>query len=58
MSINQLLITAFLAMLVGILLCMVGTLAFKKLKKYYAQLTFKHEVLEPYKPNRIKKGKQ
>lgn len=57
MSINQLLITAILAMLVGVFLCMAGSLILKKIKKYYAQLTFKHEVLEPYKPNRIKKGK-
>ena len=56
MSINQLLITAILAMLVGVFLCMSGSLILK-IKKYYAQLTFKHEVLEPYKPNRIKKGK-
>lgn len=57
MSINQLLITAILAMLVGVFLCMSGSLILKKIKKYYSQLTFKHEVLEPYKPNRIKKGK-
>ncbi|XQF92230.1 hypothetical protein ACOBV9_12740 [Pseudoalteromonas espejiana] len=45
MSINQLLITAFLAMLVGILLCMVGTLALKKLKSITLNLLLNTKYL-------------
>lgn len=50
MSINQLLITALISGLFGVLLCLIGSNIVSKLKKYYYKMTFKHEVLEPYTP--------
>ncbi|MDO6464042.1 MULTISPECIES: hypothetical protein [Pseudoalteromonas] len=58
MSINQLFLTAFLAMILGVVLCLFGTHLLTRIKQYYYKLTFKHEVLEPYTPNKIKKDKQ
>jgi len=58
MSINQLFLTAFLAMILGVVLCMFGTYLLTRVKQYYYKLTFKHEVLEPYTPNKTKKDKQ
>ncbi|WP_171034589.1 MULTISPECIES: hypothetical protein [unclassified Pseudoalteromonas] len=58
MSIDQLFITAILAMLVGIMLCMSATYILARVKKYYYKVTFKHEVLEPYTPNNKKKDEQ
>ena len=58
MSINQLLITIFFAMLLGAVLCVLGKYILSKLTKYYYKLTFKHKVLEPYTPNTVKKDKQ
>lgn len=55
MSVDQFLITAFLAMILGIVLCFYATLLLVRIKEYYIKLTFKHEVLEPY--IRIKKEK-
>jgi len=56
MSINQLLITAFIATLFGIFICITGAQILDKLKKYYYKITFKHEVLEPYTPKKNIKG--
>lgn len=58
MSINQFFITAFFAMILGAVLCMSGIHILAQIKKYYYKLTFKHEILEPYTPNKNKKDKQ
>jgi uncharacterized membrane protein len=55
---NQLLITVFLAMVLGAVLCMLGKYILSQITKYYYKLTFKHEVLEPYTPNTVKKDKK
>jgi hypothetical protein len=57
MSLNQFIVTAIIAMLLGAVLCLVGTYILTKIKAYYLKLTFKHEVLAPYVPNTIKKDK-
>ena len=58
MSINQLFITVILAIIVGIVLCMSATQILARVKTYYYKLTLKHEVLEPYTPNKKKKDEQ
>ncbi len=58
MSMNQLLITVFLAMVLGAVLCVLGKYILSQITKYYYKLTFKHEVLEPYTPNTVKKDKK
>jgi multisubunit Na+/H+ antiporter MnhG subunit len=58
MSVNQFIITAIIAMLLGGVLCLLGSFLLAKFKQYYNKLTFKHEVLAPYTPNKIKKDKQ
>ncbi|MBB1384026.1 MULTISPECIES: hypothetical protein [Pseudoalteromonas] len=55
MSLNQFLITGFIALILGVLLCLMSTYVLDKLKKYFYKVTFKHEVLEPYTPTKNKK---
>ena len=57
MSMNQFIITTLLAMLLGGVLCLAGSFILTKLKKYYQQLTFKHQVLEPYTFKKTEKDK-
>lgn len=57
MSMNQFLITVLFAVLLGILLALTGSYLSIKFKKYFQRITFKHEVLEPYKPKTKKESK-
>lgn len=57
MSMNHFIITTLLAMLLGGILCLAGSFILSKLKTYYLQLTFKHQVLEPYMFKKNEKDK-
>lgn len=55
MSLDQFFITFTLALLVGVVLSQVGKEVFVYLVKYYRKLTFRHVVLTPYSPKKVKK---
>lgn len=55
MSLEQFFITFILALLVGVVLSQVGKGIFVYLLKYYRKLTFRHVVLTPYSPKKVKK---
>ncbi|BDF93588.1 hypothetical protein KAN5_04260 [Pseudoalteromonas sp. KAN5] len=55
MNLDQFFITFILALLLGIVLSQVGKGMFVYLVRYYRKLTFRHVVLIPYSPKKVKK---